>query len=265
VRRKVRLDTLLVERGLAASRTQARALILAGRVRVAGEVWDKPGAAVSAEGEIEVQGPPCRYVSRGGLKLEHALEVFDLKVQGFVCVDVGASTGGFTDCLLQHGARKVYAVDVGHGQLDWKLRQDPRVVVLERTNARFLQPGDFAEPVDLATVDVSFISLTQILPAVAPLLSPAGQMVTLIKPQFEAGRSQVGKGGVVREAAVHRRVLETLWDFAEAQGWIVRGLTASPVRGPRGNREFWLWLRGRSEPGSGLEREAIAEVVAETA
>lgn len=208
---KRRLDVLLVERGLAESRTQAQRLIRAGLVRVAGQVADKPGTQVATNAAITLQARP-RFVSRGGEKLEAALVRFGLDVRGWVAADVGASTGGFTDCLLQHGARRVYAIDVGYGQLDWRLRNDPRVVVMERTNARYLE--SLPEPVDLVTVDVSFISLGLILPMAVRWLKPGGRVVALIKPQFEAGRREVGKGGVVRDPQVHRRVLERVLDIA---------------------------------------------------
>jgi 23S rRNA (cytidine1920-2'-O)/16S rRNA (cytidine1409-2'-O)-methyltransferase len=268
---KIRLDTLLVERGLLESRAQAQAAVLAGEVRVNGELADKPGARVSCAAEVEVRGAAWPYVSRGGVKLEKALDEFALDVVGCVCLDVGASTGGFTDCLLQRGARRVYALDVGYGQLHWKLRQDDRVVVYERTNARFLKPELFPERPDLATLDVSFISLTKVLPAVAGVIQPGGALVALVKPQFEAGRSQVGSGGVVRNPAVHAQVLHVLWDFGEEQGWRLEGLTVSPLRGPEGNREFWmLWRTPPAAVGSQarecrfsavLTRDRIAEVV----
>ncbi|HIE51839.1 MAG TPA: TlyA family RNA methyltransferase [Armatimonadetes bacterium] len=258
---KVRLDCLLVKRGLATSRSRAQATILAGQVWVEGELVDKPGTKVRADAAVEVRGPGLPYVSRGGLKLEHALRAFALDVRGWVCLDVGASTGGFTDCLLQHGARRVYAVDVGYGQLHPKLRSDPRVVVRERTNARTLTPDFLPEQVDLATVDVSFISLTLVLPPVWSLLRPPGVVVALVKPQFEAGRGQVGKGGVVRDQAVHQAVLRQLGKFGAEHGWPVVGLTPSPLRGPKGNCEFWLLMR-RGEAKEPAE-EIVAQVVAE--
>lgn len=260
---KVRLDTLLVEQGLAASRARAQAAVLAGEVRVNGEVADKPGVRVLGTAEVEVCSAAWPYVSRGGMKLQKALEEFSLEVEGWVCLDVGASTGGFTDCLLQRGARRIYAVDVGYGQLHWKLRQDDRVVVMERTNARRLQREWFPERPDLATVDVSFISLTKVLPAVAKVVRPGGSLVALVKPQFEAGRSQVGSGGVVRRAAVHAQVLHTLWDFGEAQGWSLQGLTASIRPAPRGNWEFWILWRTPPTAPTVLSRDRIAEVVAQ--
>jgi len=239
---KQRLDVILVERGLAESREKAQALILAGKVLVEGKVISKPGAFVHPKASIEVkEGLP--YVSRGGLKLEFALKTFGVDPAGKVAIDVGASTGGFTDCLLQHGASKVYAVDVGYGQLAWKLRQDPRVVVLERTNIRYL--ASLPELVDLATIDVSFISLRLVLPPVLNLLKPEAEIVALIKPQFEAGREKVGKKGVVRDPQVHREVLESLIDFAHGLGLSTSGLTVSPLLGPEGNVEFFAyWTRG---------------------
>ncbi len=235
-----RLDVLLVERNLAASRTQAQRLIRAGLVRIADQVFDKPGTQVAMDAAIEVQAPP-RFASRGGEKLEAALVRFGLDVAGVIAADVGASTGGFTDCLLQRGACRVYAVDVGYGQLDWRLRGDERVVVMERTNARYLE--SLPEPVDLVTADVSFISLGLILPAAVRWLRPDGQVVALIKPQFEAGRREVGKGGVVRDPDVHRAVLERVAGMAAESGFGLRGLMVSPLRGPAGNIEFLGWWR----------------------
>lgn len=236
---KERLDILLHERGLVESRERARRIIMAGQVQVDGGVVDKPGTRVPAGANIRVKaGLP--YVSRGGLKLRAALEAFAVEVQHAVAADIGASTGGFTDCLLQHGAHRVYAIDVGYGQLAWRLRQDPRVVVMERLNARYLTA--LPEPIDLVTVDVSFISLTLVLPAVKRLLAPTGQVVALIKPQFEAGRKQVRKGGVVKDPAVHRRVLCNILDWALESGFEVKGLIRSPLRGPAGNIEFLAHL-----------------------
>lgn len=244
---KVRLDLLLTERGLVESREQARRLIMAGEVMVDGQVQTKPGRQVSPASDISVRSS-LPYVSRGGLKLEGALEDFGIDVTGQVAADIGASTGGFTDCLLQRGAAKVYAIDVGYGQLAWKLRQDPRVVVMERTNIRHLR--GLPEPVDLATVDVSFISLRLVLPVVRTLLKPEGRVIALIKPQFEAGPKQVGKGGVVRDPAVHRAVLEQLLAWSLAEGFRVHGLTPSRLKGPAGNVEFFVHL-GRAERGQG--------------
>jgi 23S rRNA (cytidine1920-2'-O)/16S rRNA (cytidine1409-2'-O)-methyltransferase len=245
--RKERLDLLLVDRGLAESRAQAQRLIMAGQVTIDGQVVDKPGTRVAVVEPIVVK-EQLPYASRGGLKLEAALEAFGLEVSGWVVADVGASTGGFTDCLLQHGAARVYAIDVGYGQLAWNLRQDSRVVVMDRTNARYLE--SLPEPVDLATVDVSFISLRLILPTVMGWLRPGADkkhIVTLIKPQFEAGREQVGKGGVVRDPAIHRAVLEEIAGWAAAQDLGLMGLIRSPITGPAGNVEFLAhWMPGRA-------------------
>jgi len=237
-RAKKRLDLLVVDRGLAESRARAQRLIRAGLVHVAGQVSDKPGTQVPTNADVTLQARP-RFASRGGEKLEAALARFGLDVAGMTAADVGASTGGFTDCLLQRGAGRVYAIDVGYGQLDWRLRNDPRVVVMERTNARYLER--LPEAVDVVTADVSFISLGLILPAAVGWLRPAGQVVALIKPQFEAGRREVGKGGVVRDPAVHRRVLERVLGIADGLGLGLRGLMPSPLRGPAGNVEFLGW------------------------
>jgi len=238
---RVRLDQLLVERGLAETREKARGMIMAGLVSLAGRVADKPGSSVHSDAEIEVKGG-LPYVSRGGLKLEAALDAFLIQPGGLVAADIGASTGGFTDCLLQRGASRVYAIDVGYGQLAWSLRQDTRVVVMERVNIRYLER--LPELVDLATVDVSFISLELVLPVILRLLKPAGPIVALIKPQFEAGRRQVGKGGVVREPAVHRQVLMTLLIWGRERHLATLGLIPSPIRGPAGNVEFLIgWRR----------------------
>lgn len=238
--RKVRLDVLLVRRGLVESRERARALILAGEVSVDGQVVTRPAMAVPEDSALAVAHPPA-YVSRGGYKLAHALDTWQLDVTDLVIVDVGASTGGFTDVLLQRGARRVYAIDVGYGQLAWRLRQDPRVVVMERTNIRDV--SSLPEPMDAAVIDVSFISLILVLPPVLRLVRPEGWIVALVKPQFEAGRSQVGKGGVVRDPIVHRQVLERVMNWAIEHGLRIGGCTASPLRGPAGNREFLLLLR----------------------
>ncbi len=242
---KERLDKLLVRRGLAESREKAQALILAGEVYVDGKRVDKAGTRVPLEAQIEIRAKVLPYVSRGGIKLEHALKEFGLEVRELVCADLGASTGGFTDCLLQHGARKVYAIDVGRGQLHFRLRQDPRVVVMEGVNARYLRPQDLPEPVDLVTIDVSFISLTKILPAAQGLLKPGGFILALIKPQFEVGRGRVGRGGVVRDPALHQEVIEKIKTFAEERGLEVLGVTESPILGPAGNREFFVLMRPR--------------------
>ncbi|MBI3665893.1 MAG: TlyA family RNA methyltransferase [Acidobacteria bacterium] len=239
--KKARLDRLLVERGLAESREKAQALILAGQVRVDGQKAEKPGHAVPAGVELQVLGPPLKYVSRGGLKLEAALERFAIDVQGKVCLDIGASTGGFTDCLLQRGAARVYAVDVGAGQLDWKLRRDPRVAVREGINARYLKWEGVGEPVDLVTCDVSFISVTLILPVLAPFLREGSRIVVLAKPQFEAGRGQVGKGGIVRDPEVQSRVVEKVSRAVGALGFRQVEAMESPILGAEGNREFLVY------------------------
>lgn len=233
--KKVRIDTLLFERGLVESREKGRRLIMAGEVQVAGQLVDKPGTLVPEEAVIELKAKP-RFVSRGGDKLLGALEAFRLNPTGWVCADVGASTGGFTDCLLQHGAAKVYALDVGEGILDWKLRTDPRVVVLENTNVRYVET--MPEPIRLATIDASFISLKLLLPVVQKWLTPEGEIVALIKPQFEAGRDRVGKKGVVRDPEVHRAVLVEVLMFAQSIGLGIMGLIKSPLLGPAGNVEF---------------------------
>ena len=238
---KIRLDVLLVESGLVESREQGQRLIQAGQVLVDGQMIDKPGHSVAADAALEVRGQPHPYVSRGGLKLEKALDHFAIPVAGRIALDVGASTGGFTDCLLQRGAARVYAVDVGYGQLAWSLRQDPRVVVMERTNIRYLE--SLPEPCDLGTIDVSFISLDLVLPAVVRLVKPGAGILPLIKPQFEAGKGQVGKGGVVRDPAIHRAVLERVLGRANACGLAVLGLIRSPLLGPAGNVEFLAHLR----------------------
>ena len=236
---KKRLDVLLTEMGYADSRTKAQAIIMAGQVYVDGQKADKPGISYPETVTIEVRGDVCPYVSRGGLKLEKALRDFGVKPEGYVCSDSGASTGGFTDCLLQQGAKKVFAIDVGYGQLDWKIRSDERVVVMERTNIRYVTPEDLGEPLDLSVVDVSFISLKIVLPAIKNLLKPGeGQVLCLIKPQFEAGKDKVGKKGVVREPATHKEVLDDFVALADSLNFNILGLTFSPVKGPEGNIEF---------------------------
>ncbi len=243
--KKKRLDMLLVEQGYAASREKAKAVIMAGAVFINGQREDKAGAGFDPEKikTLVVKGAELPYVSRGGLKLEKALQVFPLALTGKICMDIGASTGGFTDCMLQNGAEKVYAVDVGHGQLDWKLRNDERVVCMERTNFRYLTPEDMPEQVDFASCDVSFISLTKILLPARNLLKDAGEMVCLIKPQFEAGREKVGKKGVVRDKEVHREVICKVMDFADSIGFQIPDLSFSPIRGPEGNIEYLLYLK----------------------
>ncbi len=238
MKHKERLDVLLTARGLAESRSRAQAVIMAGEVYVNGQKADKAGMEVPLEAEIEVRGSVCPYVSRGGLKLEKALRDFGVDPTGYVCSDSGASTGGFTDCLLQQGAKKVFAIDVGYGQLAWKIRSDPRVVVMERTNIRYVTPEDLGEALDLSVVDVSFISLKIVLPAIQKLLKPTGQVLCLIKPQFEAGKELVGKKGVVRDPAVHEQVVQNFVDLAAELGFTLRNLTFSPVKGPEGNIEF---------------------------
>ncbi len=236
------MDVLLVERGLFPTRARARAAVMAGVVLVGGRVVDKPGTLVKPDVALTLKEDPLPYVSRGGLKLQAALDEFGIDVAGAVALDVGASTGGFTDCLLSRGARLVFAVDVGKGQLALKLRQDPRVVVLEGLNARYLKLEDLGQRVDLACIDVSFISALKILPATRGVLKPRGRVLVLVKPQFEAGPRQVGKGGVVRDPRVHEEVLKSVCRGARAQDFVVHGLAPSPLRGPAGNLEFWLHL-----------------------
>jgi 23S rRNA (cytidine1920-2'-O)/16S rRNA (cytidine1409-2'-O)-methyltransferase len=237
-----RLDVLLVERGMLASRQRARSLIMAGSVRVDGQVVDKPGALISAASLVEVSGGHLPYVSRGGLKLEGALDCFGLAVEGWVCLDVGASTGGFTDCLLQRGALRVYAVDVGYGQIAWSLRQDPRVTVIERTNIRYMPAERIPEPIQLITVDVSFISLRIVVPVVLKFLAPGGRLLPLIKPQFEVGKGQVGKGGVVTDPDQHSTVIAELDLFFRGLGLECSEAVPSPIEGPKGNKEFFVLL-----------------------
>ncbi|MFN8521508.1 MAG: TlyA family RNA methyltransferase [Chloroflexota bacterium] len=260
-RARVRLDGLLVERGLAESRAKAQALIMAGAVSVNDQPARKPGEMVAAEATLAVAQAE-RFVSRGGRKLEHALATFGIEVDGRRCLDAGASTGGFTDCLLQRGAARVFAVDVGHGQLDWRLRNDPRVAVMDRTNVRYLE--SLPQPVDLCVADLSFISLRLVLDRIAGLADADADLVVLVKPQFEAGRAEVGSGGVVRSPAVHRRVLTELWDWSVAAGLSPRGLTASPVRGPAGNVEFLMWL-SRSHGVAEVRDAWVAAALAEAA
>jgi len=233
---------LLVERGLVASREEGRSRILAGEVLVDDQPLAKAGSLVDSNALIRMKGKSLPYVSRGGVKLEKALQEFSIEVGDKVVLDVGASTGGFSDCLLAHGARRVYAVDVGYGQLDWKLRNDPRVVVLEKRNIRYLEGEELSDPPQIATIDVSFISLRLVLPKVQKLLTPYGEIVALIKPQFEVGKGKVGKGGVVRSGEEHRRVIEEIKEAAVALKLEVRGVTESPLLGPKGNREFFIYL-----------------------
>jgi 23S rRNA (cytidine1920-2'-O)/16S rRNA (cytidine1409-2'-O)-methyltransferase len=258
---RVRLDKLLVEKALLPSRERATRTILAGEVLVDGRRVDKAGALVETTAEIEIRGR-SPYVSRGGEKLAHALDDFGVPVRGRICIDVGASTGGFTDCLLQRGATRIYAVDVGSGQLDDKLRRDNRVVVMENTNARGLDPRIFGDKPSLAVVDVAFISLEKVLPAVFGVLERVGETVALVKPQFEAGREAVGKGGVVRDPAQHRAVVSRLARYSILRGWHVLGVTASPLRGPKGNREFFLHLSTRGRTAADLESRIDQTVAA---
>ena len=261
---KTRLDVLLVERGLAESRQKAQAVIMAGHVFVAGRRSDKPGTAVANDAAIEVRGAALRYVSRGGLKLEKAMQTWPITLAGKTCADIGASTGGFTDCMLQNGAEKVYAVDVGYGQLDWRLRNDPRVVCLERTNARYLSTQEIPQPLDFASIDVSFISLKLIFPALYQLLRQGGEIACLIKPQFEAGREKVGKKGVVRDSAVHLEVLEHFLEHARESHFTVLGVTYSPIRGPEGNIEYLGYLRKSEEPDAVIDLRAVVTASHET-
>ncbi len=261
---KKRLDILVTERGLVESREKAKTLIMAGQVYVDGQKADKPGDTFSDDAAVEVRGKGLPYVSRGGLKLEKAMREFGLQLQGRTCMDIGASTGGFTDCMLQNGAQRVYSVDVGYGQLAWSLRTDPRVVNLERTNARYLTREQVPEEIGFFSVDVSFISLTLILPAVRPLLAEHGQAVCLIKPQFEAGREKVGKKGVVRDKAVHEEVIEKIRSFALENGFSVLGLTFSPVKGPEGNIEYLIYLERSEAPSQGEQDPSAQQVVEES-
>lgn len=240
---KERLDVLLVKRALAASREKAKAIIMSGNVYVDGQKEDKPGSMFKETAVVEVRGNTLPYVSRGGLKLEKAMTHFGLDLEGKVCMDVGASTGGFTDCMLQNGAVKVYSIDVGYGQLDWKLRNDSRVVCMEKTNIRYVVPEDISEPAAFSSIDVSFISLTLVLGPVRELLTEDGEIVCLIKPQFEAGREKVGKKGVVRDAAVHREVIEKVISHSRELGFGIYHLEFSPIKGPEGNIEYLLHLK----------------------
>ena len=257
---KERLDVLLVKRNLAESREKAKAVIMAGNVFVDGQREDKAGTTFPPEVSIEVKGHTLPYVSRGGLKLEKALAVFDVNVENKVCTDVGSSTGGFTDCMLQNGACKVYAIDVGRGQLDWKLRQDSRVVCMEKTNIRYVTPEDIGEAIDFSSIDVSFISLTKVLEPIRNYLKEDGEIVALIKPQFEAGREKVGKKGVVRDKAVHREVIMKVADYARNIGFGVMELDYSPIRGPEGNIEYLIHLKKGAEGMEKDMKEAAASV-----
>jgi len=256
---KKRLDVLLVERLYAETRSKAQAIIMSGNVYVNGQKADKPGTSFEETVDIEVRGAVCPYVSRGGLKLEKALRDFGVKPEGYVCSDSGASTGGFTDCLLQQGAKKVFAIDVGYGQLDWKIRSDERVVVMERTNIRYVTPEDLGEPLDLSVIDVSFIGLNIVLPTIKNLLKQgSGQVLCLIKPQFEAGKENVGKKGVVRDPKIHQMVLDNFVSLVKSLGFTILGLTFSPVKGPEGNIEFLGHLTLADVPG--IEPDTVAVV-----
>lgn len=260
---KERLDVILVRQGYAASREKAKALLMAGSVFVDNQREDKAGTLFDeSKVRIEVKGRPIPYVSRGGLKLERAVTQFPFTLQDKVCMDIGASTGGFTDCMLQNGAGKVYAIDVGHGQLAWQLRNDERVVCMEKTNFRYVTKEQIREPIDFASVDVSFISLTKILIPARNLLREQGQMVCLIKPQFEAGRDKVGKKGVVRDKKVHAEVVHRMVDYADMIGFAVKGLTYSPVKGPEGNIEYLLWLEKETEISEAVSALSEAEAIA---
>ena len=261
---KERLDVLLVERRLADSREKAKAVIMSGIVYVNGQKEDKAGQTFDVTSQIELRGSTLKYVSRGGLKLEKAMEEFPVNLLDAVCMDVGSSTGGFTDCMLMNGAAKVYSVDVGHGQLAWKLRQDERVVVMEKTNIRYVTPEDIDDLLDFASIDVSFISLTKVLLPVKNLLRPAGEVVCLIKPQFEAGREKVGKKGVVRDKAVHVEVIEMVTSFAASIGFDVLGLSFSPIKGPEGNIEYLAHLKKTDKENGGIADIDIKGVVEES-
>lgn len=260
MKHKERLDVLLTQKGLCESRSRAQAMIMSGEVYVNGQKCDKAGTPVDVDAQLEIRGNACPFVSRGGLKLEKALRNFGIDPTDYVCSDSGASTGGFTDCLLQKGAKKVFAIDVGYGQLAWSIRTDERVVCMERTNIRYVTPEDLGEPLDLSVVDVSFISLKIVLPAIRALLKPTGQIVCLIKPQFEAGKEKVGKKGVVRDPAVHEEVLESFLALAAQLELTVKNLTFSPVKGPEGNIEFLGHLT--MLPEGGIEPDVKALVAA---
>ena len=259
---KKRLDVLLTEKGYFATREKARRAIMAGLVFIDGQRYDKPGTQVPEEKDIEVRGEECPYVSRGGYKLEKALDIFGIDVKGLVCLDIGASTGGFTDCMLQRGASRVYSVDVGYGQLDWRLRNDERVVVMEKTNFRYLEPESILEKLDFASGDVSFISLRLMFPPASKLLKQGSYMVCLVKPQFEAGREQVGKHGIVRDPSVHREVLEKVAGYAAESGFGVVNIDWSPIKGTTGNIEFLMLLKLGGENAAGLE-DLIGSAVAD--
>ena len=259
--KKERLDVLLVERNLVQSRARAKTTIMAGLVLVDGNKIDKAGTMVKTNADIRVLGNKIPYVSRGGLKLEKAINEFMVELDGKVTADIGASTGGFTDCMLQNGAVKVFAIDVGYGQLDWSLRTDERVINMERTNVRNVTPEDIGELIDLASIDVAFISLEKVLPAVKAMLKPAGEIVALIKPQFEAGREKVGKKGVVRDPKVHLEVIHNVVDMAREMNFVTRELTFSPVKGPEGNIEYLIWLSKDAAAEDNVTDEVIEKTV----
>ena len=260
---KIRLDQLLVDRGLAASRERAKRRIMAGEVLVDEQKIDKAGTMVKPEAKIRLLGEDLPYVSRGGLKLEKAMKTFGVTLAGKVAADIGASTGGFTDCMLQNGARKVFAIDVGYGQLAWKLRTDERVVNMERTNIRYVTRDDLGEPIDFASIDVAFISPARVLPAAQDLLTEAGELVALIKPQFEAGREHVGKKGVVRDPKIHESVIKNVVALARGLAFVTKALTFSPVKGPEGNIEYLIWLTKDDSAVDGIPDGRIETVVAE--
>ena len=257
--KKIRLDQLVFDLGLTESRERAKTTIMSGLVFVDGQRADKPGMQVSPNASVEVKGAALPYVSRGGLKLEKALKVFPIDPSGRTCIDCGASTGGFTDVLLKNGAAKVYSIDVGYGQLAWSLRQDERVINMERTNIRYISSEQIPEPIDLAVMDLSFISVKLVLPAVCSLLKDGGELMCLIKPQFEAGREKVGKKGVVRDKAVHLAVIESILDFAPSVGMAVRGLDFSPIKGPEGNREYLCYMKKGGEAAPDIDAAAVVE------
>lgn len=260
---KVRLDVALVEQGFAPSREKAKALIMSGIVFVDDNKCDKAGETVKSDAKIEVRGQGLKYVSRGGLKLEKAMDRWGFRLEECICMDIGASTGGFSDCMLQNGAKKVYAIDVGYGQLAWSLRTDERVVNLERTNVRYLTEEQVPDRIDFASIDVSFISLTLVLPVLYGFLKENGRVVCLVKPQFEAGKGKVGKKGVVRDAAVHQEVCEKIYDFCMEQGLCVKGMTFSPIKGPEGNIEYLFYLE-KNDVSASVEREEILSLVEES-
>ncbi len=262
---KERLDVLLVKRNLASSREKAKAIIMSGNVFVEGQREDKAGAVFPESSQIEVKGHTLPYVSRGGLKLEKAFRCFDISVEGRVCTDVGSSTGGFTDCMLKNGAKKVFAIDVGRGQLDWKLRQDERVVCMEKTNIRYIRPEDLGEEIDFSSVDVSFISLTKVLGPIREYLKADGEIVALIKPQFEAGREKVGKKGVVRDNKVHLEVIRKISEFAVNLGFYVKDLDFSPIKGPEGNIEYLIHLKKSPEEKTGIAETVHIDKIVEEA